>query len=61
MNAKGKLLDRSAFCDYLSFVVQFSFADMRAMTDMGLAGRAVLAQGHFLSLIVGPSFRTALL
>jgi hypothetical protein len=55
------LLDRGGFSNYLALIVQFAFADMRAMANMYLAGCAVLTQRHFLSLIMCPSFGTALL
>jgi hypothetical protein len=52
----GGLLDY-----YLAFVVQFTFAHVCAVPYMHFAGGAVFAQRNRFRLIVGPSFRTALL
>jgi hypothetical protein len=55
------LLDRGRLSDNFSLVKQFPFTGMSAMANVYFTGGAVLAQRHFLSLIMRPSLGAALL
>ena len=51
----------SFFCYYFSFVVQFSFAHVRTVADMGFTRSAVCCQGSGNSFIVCPALCASLL
>lgn len=55
------ILDRRLLSYQLALVVQLAFALMCAVTYMQFTCSAVFAEGYFFSLVVSPSFCTALL
>ena len=57
----GSRIDRRLLNQDFALVKELAFADMGTMTNMHLSGRAVLAQGHWIELVVCPSLGTALL
>jgi hypothetical protein len=55
------LLNWRCLSDNFSLVKQFPFTGMSAMANVYFTGGAVLAQRHFLSLVMRPSLGAALL
>lgn len=56
-----RLLNRRFLHYHFSFVVQFSFTDVCAVTHVHFAGSRILAKGHFFCLVMCSSLCTPLL